>query len=220
MAQTVNQQDWRKKTFVAKFQVAAAELNAASYRDIESLKFRDSTGSHDYRDLITELSPMEVAEIQGDYQGKAWKITDANDNSIIIVEHETGLEILYVVGAVASIVSLVPVIVNVWNTMRDHWAPPHRGRFGTGGLERRRFGKNGKLIEEPAPPVEAIMLQYMLNQYDRLSERISSLEAEVLGLKKHLSDYPQNTKRITTRQISKNRRHTTQARITNIAREE
>jgi hypothetical protein len=186
MAQTVNQKDWRKKNFVAKFQVAAAELNAASYCDIESLKFRDSTSSHDYRDLITELGPMEVREIQGDYQGKAWRITDADDNSIIIVEHETGLEILYVVGAIASIVSLVPIIVNVWNTMRDHWAPPHRGRFGTGGLERRRFGKNSKLIEEPAPPLEAIMLQVMLNQYDRLSERISSLEAEISGLKSRI----------------------------------
>ncbi|AQX72740.1 hypothetical protein [Dehalococcoides mccartyi] len=182
MAQTVNQNDWRKKNFVAKFKVAASELNVASYRDIESLKFRDSTSSHDYRDLITELGPMEVVEIQGDYQGKAWKITDADGNSVIIVEHETGLEILYIVGSVASIASLVPVVVNVWNRMRDHW-PPHRGRFGPGGPERRRFDKKGRLIEEPAPPVEAIMLQHLLSQYDRLSERISSLEADVSSLK-------------------------------------
>ncbi len=181
----MNQEDLREKAFLAKLQAAAAELNAASHRDIESLKFRDSTSSHDYRDLITELGPMKVVEILGDYQGKAWKITDADDNSIIIVEHETGLEILYVVGAVASIVSLVPVIVNTWNSMRDHW-PPHRGRLGPGGPERRRFGRNDKLIEEPAPPVEAIMLQHVLNQYDKLSERISSLEAEVSGLKSRI----------------------------------
>jgi cell division protein FtsB len=185
VAQKVNQEDLREKNFIAKFQVAAAELNAASYHDIESLKFKDSTSSRDYRDLIIELGPMEVVEIQGDYQGKAWKITDADDNSIIIVEHETGLEILYVVGAVASIVGLVPVIVNTWNNMRDHWLP-HRGRFGTGGLERRRFGRNDKLIEEPAPPVEAIILQQVLNQYDKLSKRISSLEAEVSGLKSRI----------------------------------
>lgn len=171
MAETVSQKDWRKKNFIAKFEVAAAELNAASYHDIESLKFRDSISSHDYRDLITEFGPMEVLEIQGDYQGKAWKITDADDNSVIIVEHETGLKILYIVGAVACIVSLVPIVVNSWNRLRDHW-PLHRGRFGTGGLERRRFGKNGKLTEELDPPMEAIMLQHVLNQYDRLSERI------------------------------------------------
>ncbi|BCT55301.1 hypothetical protein [Dehalococcoides mccartyi] len=187
MIRKLTPEAWRKRNFLAKFKAAAAELNAVSLRDIESLKFRNSTSSHDYQDLITELSPMEVVEIQGDYQGKAWKITDANDNSIIIVEHETGLEILYVVGAVASIISLVPIIVNVWNTMRAHWSPPHRGHFGTGGLERRRFGKNGKLIEEPAPPTEAIVLQHVLNQYDKLSKRISSLEADVSELKNKLS---------------------------------
>jgi hypothetical protein len=181
----VNQEDWRKKAFLAKFQAAAAELNAASHHGIESLKFKDSTSSQDYRELVTELGPLKVVEIQGNYQGKAWKLTDADDNSIIIVEHETGLEILYVVGAVASIVSLVPVIVNTWNSMRDHW-PPHRGRFGPGGSERRRFDRNDMLIEEPAPPVEAIMLQHLLNQYDKLNERISSLETEVSGLKSRI----------------------------------
>ncbi len=187
----MNQEDWRKKTFLAKFQAAAAELNAASHNDIESLKFRDSTSSQDYREMVTELAPLKVVEIQGDYQGKAWKLTDADDNSIIIVEHETGLEILYVVGAIASIVSLVPIIVNTWSRMRDHW-PPHRGRFGTGGPERRRFDRNDRLIEEPAPPVEALMLQHLLNQYDELSERISSLENEVSSLKSRVDSPPKN----------------------------
>lgn len=153
----MNQEDLRKKAFLAKLHAAAAELNAASHRDIESLKFRDSTISHDYRELLAELGPMKVVEIQGDYQGKACKITGTDDNSVIIVEHETGLEILYVVGSVASIVSLVPIVVNSWNRLRDHW-PPHRGRFGPGAPERRRFDRNARLIEEPAPPVEAIML--------------------------------------------------------------
>ncbi len=190
----MNQEDLREKAFLAKLQAAAAELNAASHRDIESLKFRDSTSSHDYRELLAELGPLKVVEIQGDYQGKAWKITGADDNSVIIVEHETGLEILYVVGAVASIVSLVPIIVNIWSGMRDHW-PPHRVHFGTGGPERRRFNKNDRLIEEPAPPVEAIMLQHLLNQYDKLSDRISSLETEVSGLKNRIESPPQSVVR-------------------------
>ena len=186
MARKVNPaEDWRLKNFLAKFQAAAVELNAVSYRDIESLKIRDSSSSHDYRDLITELGPIEVVQIQGDYQGKAWKITDADDNSVIIVEHETGLEILYIVGAVASIVGLVPIIVNTWNGMRDHW-PPHRGHFGASGLERRRFGRNDKLIEEPAPAVETIILQHVLNQYDKLNESISSIEADVFSLKNRM----------------------------------
>jgi hypothetical protein len=195
----MNQRDSRKRDFLVKFQAAAAELNAISHWDVESLKFRDSSSSHDYRDLITDLGPMRIVEIQGNYQGKAWKITDADGNSVIIVEHETGLEILYIVGSVASIVSLVPVVVNVWNRMRDHW-PPHRGRSGPGGPERRRFDKKGRLIEEPTPPLEAIMLQHLLNQYDSLSERISSLETDVSSLKSNKdSPKPKVVKKKVTR---------------------
>jgi hypothetical protein len=183
--QTLNQKDWRRQSFLAKFQAAAVELNAASHRDVESLKFRGSTSSQEYRELLAELGPLKVVEIQGNYQGKAWKLTNADDNSIIIVEHETGLEILYVVGALASIVSLVPLVVNVWNRMRDHW-PPYRGRFGPGGPEKRHFNRKDRLIEEPAPPVEVIMLHHLLNQHDRLSARISSLETEVSNLKSHI----------------------------------
>jgi hypothetical protein len=187
----MDQKDLRKKTFLAKFQAATVDLKTASYHDIESLKFRGLTSSHEYSKLLAELGPLKIVAIQGDYQGKAWKLTDADDNSIIIVEHETGLEILYVAGAVASIVSLVPIIVNTWNRIRDHW-PPHRGRFGLGGLERRRFARKDRLIEEPAPSVEAIMLQHLLNQYDRLSERISSLEAEASSLKSRADNPPVN----------------------------
>lgn len=168
------------------------ELNTASHHDIESLKFKDPTGSQDYRELVGELAPLIVMEIKGDYQGKAWKLTDADDNSIIIVEHETGLEILYAIGAVASMVSLVPMVVNIWRTMRDHW-PSFRGHVGAGGMERRRFGRNDRLIEEPSPPMEAIMLQHVLKQYDKLSERISSLEAEVSNLKGRIDTSSQGT---------------------------
>ena len=71
VARKVNPEDLRKKTFLVKFQAAAAELNAASRGDIESLKFRDSSSSHDYRELLAELGPLEVVEIQGNYQGKS-----------------------------------------------------------------------------------------------------------------------------------------------------
>jgi len=187
----MNSEDRRKKTFLVKFQAAAAELNTTSHRDVESLKFRGSTSSRDYRELVRELGPLKVVEIQGNYQGKAWKLTDADDNSIVIVEHETGLEVLYVIGATASIIGLVPIIINTWNRMREHWSP-HRGRFGPGGPERRRFDRNGRLIEEPAPPVEAIMLQHLFNQYEKLNERISSLETEVSSLKSHIDSPPKS----------------------------
>jgi hypothetical protein len=178
----VNRKDLRKQNFLAKFQTAAAELNAATHHDIESLKFRDVTGFYDYKELMKELGLLKVVEIQGNYQGRAWKITDTDSNSIIIVEHETGLEILYVVGAMASIIALIPIITNTWVKVRDHW-PPLSGRFRARTPERRHFDRNNRLVEEPAPPVEAIVLQHLLWQYSVLSDRISSLETEVSSLK-------------------------------------
>jgi len=188
----VSQKDWRKKTFLAKFKAAASELGATSPQEIESLKFRDLTGFQEYRDLLQELSSLEIEQISGDYQGRAWKLTDVDGNSIVIVEHETGLEILYVTGAIASIIGLVPLVTNIWSRIRNHW-PPFRGRFGAGTPERRRFKQNNRLVEEPAPPAEAIVLQHLLRQYGTLSERISSLEAEVLSLKSRIDMPPRST---------------------------
>ena len=188
----VSQEDWRVQNFTAKFKSAATELNASSYSEIEALKFKDTTNSHYYRELIKELSSLNISEIQGNYQGRAWKITDNNHNSVIIVEHETGLEILYIAGAVASIVSLIPIVINIWNRIRDHW-PPFRGHSGIEGIEIRRFDRKNKLIEEPAPPVETIILQHLLRQNEKLGERISFLETEVSKLKTRLDNQPNNS---------------------------
>jgi hypothetical protein len=76
--------------------------------------------------LIEELDPLGVTEIVGDYQGRAWKLTESDGNSIIIVEYETGLEILYVTAAIASIIGLVHLVANTWGRVRNHW-PPFRG---------------------------------------------------------------------------------------------
>jgi hypothetical protein len=181
----MDRKNWREKDFITKFEAAAVEFNVSSHRNIESLKFRDIR-FYDYKELINDLRPLKVIKISGTYQGNAWKLTDADHNSIIIVEHETGLEILYVVGAVASIVSMVPLIINTWGRKRDH-LPPFRGRFGTAAAERRRFDRNNKLVEELAPPVEVIVLQHLLRQNDALSERISSLEDEISTLKSRIN---------------------------------
>lgn len=179
----MNQEDCRIKNFQEKFQAAAVALNATSYLDIEALKFRGPASSQDYYDLLKELVGLKSIVVKGNYQGKAWKLTNADNNSIIIVEHETGLEILYIAGALASIISIVPIVINAWSMIRGHW-PPFKGRSSSGGLERRRFDKNDKLVEEPALSVDAIILHYVFNQYDKLNERISSLESEVSKLKR------------------------------------
>lgn len=185
MERKVNRIEWRKKEFVDKFRAAALELGG-NYKDVQSIKFKDSSGSKDYRDLINQLVVFKPIQVDGNYQGRAWKLTDSHDNSIVIVEHETGLEILYILGAYASFVSVVPVVVSIWERMRDEW-PPRRGRFNPNQIDRRYFNGKGSLIEEPAPPVDTILMQYLLNKNDDLNKRILHLETEVTNLKKQIS---------------------------------
>lgn len=182
----MNQNEWRQKNFLDKFQAAASEFSVSSYFEIESLKFKDSANNRDYKELLLNLVVPRVEGIQGNYQGKAWKLTDTDDNSIIIVEHETGLEILYIAGSIASIIGLISLVINAWSRIRDH-RMPFRDRFGDIEMEKRRFDTKNNLIEEPAFPMDSILIQLLLSQYERHNERISSLEAEVSTLKKKVN---------------------------------
>jgi hypothetical protein len=193
----------REKAFLARFQTVAKELNVGSHHDIESLKFRASTSDLEYKELLVDLKLLEIKEIKGNYDGKAWRLTDTGNNSIIIVEHETGLEIFFIVTGVASIIGAVPTVINAWNRLRNHW-PPFRERFGTGGIERRRFDKNNKLIEEPAPSVEVIILQHLLNKHDELTSRVSSIETEISRLNK-LDSHPKSIIKKKVKRISKSK---------------
>lgn len=179
----MKQREWRLETFLSKFSAAATELGATTASDIESLKFRDDPVPYsEYAHLLEQLKPLKAKEVKGDYQGRAWKLTDSDGNSVIIVEHETGLEILYVAGALASIISLVPLVMKSWSRIRDHW-PQFRGRFGKAELERRRFDSDGRLIEDSAPPIEDAIFSYFLMQQNILAQRLCDLEMDVLSLK-------------------------------------
>ncbi len=117
----------RTQNFRAKFQAAARELGCDSHQGILSLKFREMTHAGDYPALLHTLEPLKAEEVRGDYQGHAWKLTDPKSNAIILVEHETGLEILYVAGASASILGLIPLVINAWKSLKGRFdRPPWR----------------------------------------------------------------------------------------------
>jgi hypothetical protein len=163
MTQKANQKDWRRENFIAKFQVAALELGVASYRDIESLKFRGISGFHEYQLLLQELARYKPTQIVGQYQGNAWKITDAQNNSLVIVEHETGLELLYIAGSIASIISLLPMVSNLWTRIKNRHGSMS---LNEDRLEKRYFDINGRLIEEPvlAPEIVHNSLKFVTDQ--------------------------------------------------------
>ncbi|WP_171970419.1 hypothetical protein [Cuniculiplasma divulgatum] len=163
----------RDKNFHEKFESASKELNGNGIYDVESLKFR-SMSYYGYTDLLKQLKLLKVEKAKGNYQGMAWKITEENGHSILIVEHETGLEILYVVGAIASVTDLIWKVASLWNRGRLRHFP----EFERFEMERRRFGKNDLLIEESISSFETVMFQHLLNMYERLNERVSLLESK------------------------------------------
>lgn len=175
----------RAKEFRERFGIAAAELGARSPSDIESLKFRSLSNLYRYDELLKNLDGIRTKKVGGWHYGTAWKVTDNSGNAIILEEHETGLEILYVVGSVSSIIALVQSIISAFGKHRGHRFFPeelmHELR-----IERRKFGGGGKLEEDFIPSLEVWIVTHLIEQNDRLIERISSMEKELQELRESI----------------------------------
>lgn len=141
--------DYRETAFRTKFEHAAKQLGTVP-QQVVSLKLRDNvSGYHEYHELVQVLADQAEAKctpVEGDMQGKG-HLVDNSKAKIIVVEHETGLEILYIAGSIASLLGLVPLVLKCWSAIRGHRGPPHRG--GLQRVEVRRLGDDGRLVEEP-----------------------------------------------------------------------
>ena len=141
---------YREDTFKAKFDGAARHLGVAPNQVI-SLKLRESVGSYsEYRNLLQTLEHevgISWQEVDANLQGTGYLVGDAKVK-VIVVEHETGLEILYVAGSIASLIGLIPLVLQCWSSMRDHHGRPHPRDFRS--VEIRRLDNNGHLQEDRA----------------------------------------------------------------------
>jgi len=139
--------DYRKNAFDVKFASAAKAFGVTSDK-IVSLKIRDNVGSYsEYQDLIHSLEKefgFHCSPVTGDLQGRGHLLTKEK-TKVILVEHETGLEILYIAGSIASLIALIPMILQGWTAVR-HFADP-RNPFH--GIEVRRLDVSGNLQEHP-----------------------------------------------------------------------
>ena len=79
--------DNRADAFVRKFSDAQNYLGSQSIQKIVSLKFRDNVGYSIYRELIdgylNKEQNIKTEQLQGDFQGNAWLVTDKNGNEVI-----------------------------------------------------------------------------------------------------------------------------------------
>ena len=86
------------------------------------LKFREDVGSNsDYRDLLDTLqheAGVHYSKVDGDLQGRGY-IVGLEKVKLLLVEHETGLEVLYIAGSIASCVRIDPSDPAGWAAIQD-----------------------------------------------------------------------------------------------------
>jgi len=141
---------YREHTFKAKFDDAARHLGVAPDQVI-SLKLRESVGSYsEYQNLLQTLEHevgISWQKIDANLQDTGYLIGDAKVK-VIVVEHETGLEILYVAGSIALLIGLIPLVLQCWSSIRGHHGRPHPRDFHS--VEIRKLDSNGHLQEDHA----------------------------------------------------------------------
>lgn len=180
--------NYRRDSFVRRFRSAKLSLGAQDIQGLVSFKYRDdpvapSEYLHFIDDYLRQNLRLDVARVDGDFGGQAWLVTDKAQNKAMLVEHETGLEILGAIGSVASLIALLPLISLGWAKLRRRFLRPHFDRPNGEGVEIRHFSQNNILIEQEAPSVEVYVLNATLQDYALLKQRVVKLEAEIESLK-------------------------------------
>lgn len=181
--------DYRTDSFARRFKGAQPHMKTQDIQGLVSLKYRDncvhdSEYSHFIEDYLKQKLGLCVEQLHGDFGGQAWLATDQHQNMAILVQHETGLEILGAIGSVASLIALLPLISLGWTKLRHRIFHPRFDHPDGCGVEIRRFDQNSKLIEQSAPSVEFYVLNITLQDHAILKQKVEQLEAEISELKK------------------------------------
>jgi len=175
--------DYRTKNFIEKFTSAQKYLGTRSIQNIVSLKYRDNVGYSDYQRLIDELPQgeikLEIKQIQGKFQGKAWLVKDKNQNAVILVEHETGLEILSIAADIISLLAIFPVINSGWRFIRDRFANSRSHRDRMTEIEVRTINSKKQLSEKHVIDIENYVLEESLKEVVVLKAKVKQLEKEI-----------------------------------------
>jgi hypothetical protein len=194
--------DYREKAFRTKFANAAQHLGV-SHGEVISLKMRETVSSYgEYHSLIAALeieAGLPCSKLADDLQGHGYLLTDGKTKAII-VEHETGLEILYIAGSIASLVGLIPLVLNIWSGIRNRSGRSHS--HDVQSVEIRRIDRTGHLIEDRArglfatPAMTHLGLvsstltsaaEVLDGEMQHLREQVKTLAARVEALEKGIA---------------------------------
>ena len=199
--------DNRNDSFTRKFSDALNYLGNNSIHDLVSIKYRNSANYEDYSALIDGLlneMNLEAKQVQGDFQGKAWLVSDNLKNKALLVEHETGLEILYIAGSIASLISLIPLINAVWKYVVSKPLISARYRENEIGIEIRIIDSKGQLLEQCVLRIEDYILSESMKETAALRVRMEKLEQELKETKENMAKKSNSKK--TTRSAQKSKK--------------
>ncbi|MFA6102002.1 MAG: hypothetical protein WCV67_02425 [Victivallaceae bacterium] len=190
--------DYRQKDFLAKFKDASKYLGI-SQNELISLKIRENSNHQEYKVLLDDLekSGLSITPIDGSLQGNGYLVADS-DSKVIIVEHETGLEILLSdLGSIASLLSLPAAILFYWEktkSVRDRFM--HRFNDDR-GIESRKLDNKGQLIEEilPRSYFQMKALFNANNEISQLKNEVKNLNSRLDLLEKKISKQTKKVKK-------------------------
>jgi hypothetical protein len=136
------------QAFVTKLEHAARLLGTVPER-VVSLKVSDNVDNHrSYQDLLNALTGevgLKSTPADGNMQGTGHVIENSK-TKIFVTEHETGLEIFYIAGSIASLLGLIPLVLKYWTPIRGFMGYAYCLAAVT--VEVRRLDENGKLVED------------------------------------------------------------------------
>lgn len=195
--------DYREKAFKEKFDNAARHLEVGA-KQIVSLKFRETVSSYsEYHHLLDTLqreASISYQKLNDNFQGTGYLVADKN-SKIILVEHETGLELLYIAGSIASLVGLIPLIRQCWNGMRNHFGPHRHRDFRE--IEIRKLDDKGKLRENHVPENEMFCAPLpsflVISATQNLENEIKALKQEVKTLSERINKMEAPSRRLITK---------------------
>ena len=192
--------DYREKAFKKKFKSASSYLGVVPSR-IVSLKFREIVSSyseyHDLLDILQREANISNQKIVGDFQGTGYLLSDSK-SKVILVEHETGLEILYIAGSVASLMGLIPLISQCWASMRGHFnSRRHRNMRD---IEIRELDSAGKIREDRLHDHDHFGAPLLFNNLiisatQKMENEIKALREEMKILSKRVKSAGKSSKR-------------------------
>jgi len=178
--------DYRQRAFKTKFANAAKCLGVKP-EQVVSLKFREIVHSYREYDLLMDMLEREVGIVRSpaheDLQGQGHLLQDGK-NQILVVQHETGLEILYIFGSIASLLGLIPLVLQCWSRLGGHSRRPHADHLQQ--IETRRLDKKGHLVEDPAHGLLGGLLSPFAFLNSALTDAVEAMDSELQSLRTEL----------------------------------